>query len=245
MNTQHKDLTLGQLPAYHVYPDDGGAHPGVIVIHEIWGLTDHIKDVADRLAQAGYSVVAPNLFYGMPFEGKIDQSLLQEMHDPQKRDEAQKKMREVMAPISVPEFAAQAVADLKRCADYLLADHNVTGRVAVMGFCFGGSYAYHLAAQDGRIQAAVPFYGQPAAAEEVGRINCPVLAFYGDQDVNLMQSLPALRENMKNHGKTFEAVVYSGTGHAFFNDTNARMHHPEYAKDAWQKTLAFLAQAIG
>ena len=102
MNTQHKDLTLGQLPAYHAYPDGGGAHPGVIVIHEIWGLTDHIKDVANRLAQAGYSVVAPNLFYGMPFEGKIDQSLLQEMHDPDKRDEAQKKMREVMAPIWTP-----------------------------------------------------------------------------------------------------------------------------------------------
>src|ERR1700683_5178138 len=98
MNTAHKDIQIENMPAYHSYPEDGRKHPGLIVIHEIWGLNAHIKDVADRFAREGYSVVAPNLFHGMSFEGKIDQSLLDEMHDPSTRDEAQKKMRAILAP---------------------------------------------------------------------------------------------------------------------------------------------------
>jgi carboxymethylenebutenolidase len=112
--------------------------------------------------------------------------------------------------------------------------------VGVTGFCFGGSYTFHLAAHDTRIKAAVPFYGQPPAPDEIPQITCPILAFYGDQDANLMQSLPQLKEDMARDNKQFEAVVYPGAGHAFFNDTNAYMYNPGFAKDAWEKTLAFL-----
>jgi carboxymethylenebutenolidase len=110
----------------------------------------------------------------------------------------------------------------------------------VVGFCFGGTYSFHLAAHDPRVKVAVPFYGQPPTEAEIPNIACPVLAFYGDQDANLMQTLPALKENMQKNGKPFEAIVYPGVGHAFFNDTNTRAYNREAAQDAWGKTLAFL-----
>lgn len=235
-----KDITIGELPAYHSYPDDGKKHPGLIVIHEAWGLNEHIKNVADRFAQQGYSVVAPNLFHGVPFEGKLDQSLLDELHNPETRDEAQKKMRAAMAPIMAPEFAEGAVSRLKQCVDYLIADEHVNGEIAVLGFCFGGTYSFHLAANDQRIKAALPFYGQPPMAGEIPTLNCPVLAFYGDKDERLMESLPKLTKDMRENDKTFEPIVYRGTGHAFFNDTNKRMYNAEAAKDSWEKTLVFL-----
>jgi carboxymethylenebutenolidase len=121
-----------------------------------------------------------------------------------------------------------------------LADERVDGNIGVIGFCFGGTYTFQLAIHDERIKAAVVFYGHPPEEGEIPNIHCPILAFYGDQDANLMQTLPALKENMGKHGKSFEAVVYPGVGHAFFNDTNARAYNREVADDAWKKTLAFL-----
>lgn len=240
----HKDVTIGNLPAYHSYPDDGEKHPGLIVIHEIWGLDDHIKDVANRFAAEGYSVLAPNLFHDVSFASKINPGLFDEMNNPATRDEAQKKMRELFAPMQSPEFAQDMVVKLKKCVDYLLADEHVDGQIGVLGFCFGGTYSFALATNDSRIKAAAPYYGHPPKSEDIPGIACPILAFYGDQDANLMQSLPQLREDMQKNRKQFEAVVYPNAGHAFFNDTNARMYNPRAAQDAWGKTLTFLSKNL-
>ncbi|MDB5265641.1 MAG: dienelactone hydrolase family protein [Parcubacteria group bacterium] len=239
-----KEITLNGVPVYHTFPDDGQKHPGLIVIEEIWGVTDHIKDVAGRFAAQGYSVLSPELLHGMPFLGKVDQSVLADMQDPEKRDEAQKKLRTAMAPVQAPEFAEGAIAVLKACVDYLMADENVDGNVGVVGFCFGGSYSFKLASTDSRIKATVPFYGHAPSAEEVETITGPVLAFYGTEDAALMESLPKLKEDMEKEGKEFEAVVFENTGHAFFNDTNALMYRPGPAAEAWDKTLAFLAHNL-
>jgi carboxymethylenebutenolidase len=241
---KNKDITIGSVPAYHVYPDDNAQHPGLIVIHEIWGLDEHIKDVANRFAEKGYSVIAPNLFHGMSFEGKISPTLFDEMRNPETRDEAQKKMRALFAPIQAPEFADKTVAQLKECVEYLLSDEHVDGKIGVLGFCFGGTYALALTAADPRIKASVPFYGQPLSSEKINNLQCPVLAFFGEEDAALMDSLPRLKEGMKQAGKDFTAIVYPKTGHAFFNDTNARMYNPEAAKDAWNKTLDFLLKNL-
>lgn len=241
----HKDITIGSTPAYHSYPHDGKIHPGLIVIHEIWGLVPHIKNVADRCAAAGYSVLAPDLFHGESFQGKADQSLLIEMQDPETRDEAQKKMRELLAPMQAPEFGMKMLAQLKHCVDYLAADAHVSGKIGVLGFCFGGTYSLALAAEDSRILAAVPFYGQPLAAEKIKNLQASVLAFFGEKDTRLMESLPAQKEAMQKDGKDFTAVVYPNTGHAFFNDTNTKMYDAAAAKDAWEKTLAFLSKNLG
>lgn len=241
----NKTINIKGLPAYHSYPDDGKKHPGLIVIHEIWGLNPHTKDVADRFAKEGYSVIAPDLFYDVIFEGKVDQSILDEMHDPETRDEAQKKMRAILAPIQAPEFAKHTLANLEKCVKYLLEDaHIVSEDVGVLGFCFGGTYSLALAALDPRINAVVSFYGHPLKEEKIENLNCSILAFYGDHDKNLMDSLPLFKELMQKHSKDFTAIVYPNTGHAFFNDTNTKMYNEVAAKDSWYKTLVFLKDKL-
>ena len=226
------------MPAFAVHPQNAEHAPGIILIHEIWGLNDNIRDIAQRFAGQGYSVLAPDLLKGTDIEGKVDPSIFQEMQDPTKRDEAQKKMRAALAPMQSPDFAAALLKKLRVCFAEL---QKSTEKIAVMGFCFGGSYSFAFAAEEPRITACIPFYGQPPSEEQIKRIQAPVLAFYGEQDQNLMQSLPLLKVQMQKHGKTFENHVYPQTGHAFFNDQNPRMYQKEAAEDAWKKSLAFLA----
>ena len=239
-----KDLTINNASVYHSYPDDGKKHPGLILIEEIWGVNDHIKSVVDRFAAEVYSVLSPEL---LP-EGllaMLTPQLQKDLFDPEKRNDVQPKLRAAMQPIMQPEYAKGALETLKACVDYLLADSHMDGNIGVLGFCFGGTYSFHLAANDPRVKVAVPFYGQAPTEEEIPNIACPILAFYGDQDVNLMQSLPTLKENMKKSGKAFDPIVYPGVGHAFFNDTNTRAYNREAAGDAWGKTLAILKANLG
>lgn len=231
--------------AYHTFPDDGQKHAAVILIHEVWGLNDHIKNVADRLAQEGFNVLAPDLLSETGITQKVDQSIMKAIANPLTRDEAQKKLREAMAPAHAEGFAVQTVAKLKTAVAFILEDENVTGKVGVMGFCFGGTYSFSLA-EDSRIRAAVPFYGHaPENLEEIKDISCPVLAFYGENDHTLMEQLPHLKSAMQQNGKSFRSVVYPHTGHAFFNDTNLATYNPEAARDAWDKALGFLRTNLG
>ncbi|CAN5754939.1 dienelactone hydrolase family protein [soil metagenome] len=240
MNTT---ITIGGAPTYHSYPDDGLKHPGLIVLEEIWGVNDHVRSVADRFAAEGYRVLSPELLPAGVLE-LLTPEIQKNLFNPEKRNEVQPKLREAMQPIHQPEYADSAVAILKACVDYLLADEGCDGTVAVLGFCFGGSYSFNLAANDTRIRAAVPFYGHPPATELIQNIACPILAFYGENDAALMESLPQLKEDMAKNGKDFEAIVYPGVGHAFFNDTNERAYGAEAAQDAWEKTLTFLRKNL-
>jgi carboxymethylenebutenolidase len=144
----------------------------------------------------------------------------------------------------VPEFGAWAIAALGASVDYLADQPGVDGRIAVTGFCFGGSYSFALAAADRRIRAAVPFYGSPPQITSVSTIACPVLAFYGETDARLMDSLPEVTAAMQSAGVDFTAKVYGNAGHAFFNDTNPFMYRPDAAADSWRRTLAFLDTAL-
>jgi carboxymethylenebutenolidase len=227
--------------AYFTSPDDDKKHPAIILIHEVWGLTEHIKDVANRFAKQGYIVLAPDLLSHTGITEKVDQNILKEVMNPETRDEAQKKLRAAMAPIQSPEFGKETIERLKECVNYLLDNHQGNGNIAVVGFCFGGTYSYSLAIHDDRLKAAVPFYGHaPQNLDEVKTISCPVLAFYGEKDQMLISQLPELKEKMKAYSKDFEATVYPDTGHAFFNDTNPTMYKKEAADDAWKKTVKFL-----
>ncbi len=239
----HKDITINSAPTYHSYTDDGDKYPGLIVLEEIWGVNDHIRSVADRFAREGYRVLSPELLPAGVLEA-LNPEIQKDLFDPEKRNEVQPKLRAAMQPIHQNEYAQQATATLKACVDYLLADENANGSIAVLGFCFGGSYSFNLAASDSRIKAAVPFYGHPPTADQLPNIMCPILAFYGENDVPLMESLPQLKEDMAKNGKDFEAVVYPSVGHAFFNDTNSVAYNAESAKDAWEKTIAFLHKKL-
>ncbi|HEV7624785.1 MAG TPA: dienelactone hydrolase family protein [Amnibacterium sp.] len=238
----------GPFDAYVAVPD--GAQPpkgGLVVIHEIWGLVDHIKDVAERFARQGYVVIAPDLLSRVGVRPQLGQELQQIMFSPDERvrSEGQPRLREATAPTQAPAFAAWAVTALRRAVDRLEETPGVVNRVAVTGFCFGGTYSFALAAEDPRVRAAVPFYGAPPQTTEVDKITAPVLAFYGDRDERLMRSLPEVQRAMRSSGVDFTSHVYAGAGHAFFNDSNPHTYVPAAAADAWIRTLGFLDRAIG
>lgn len=230
--------------AYFHSPQEG-THPGILLIHEVWGLKDHIKNVADRFVQEGYTVLAPDLLSQTGITDKIDQSIMEDVANPATRDEAQKKMREAMTPLHSPEFGTETVEKLEACLTYLLSDGRTNGNVGVVGFCFGGTYTYSLAVSDTRLKAAVPFYGHaPEPLSNLEKISCPMLAFYGEKDENLMQQVPQVEEKMEEYEKNFRVVLYPNTGHAFFNDTNPTTYNEDAASDAWAKTLAFLEEYL-
>ncbi len=233
------------LPAYYAAPDGEEKLPGVIVVHEIWGMTPHIKNVADRIAKEGYVVIVPNLFADVEFEKDVDQSVLAEMKDPATRDAAQQKMRKFLAPINAPGFAKETLKKLANAYHHLSKDERVSGNIGMVGFCWGGTYTFAFAAKEPTLKAAVPFYGHRPDAEKIATIMAPILAFYGEDDAPLMEELPAFRDEMAKQGKTFEAISYPATGHAFFNDTNPVLYRPESAKDAWEKMMPFLKKNLG
>jgi carboxymethylenebutenolidase len=234
------------LTAYVATPA-GEVKGALVLIHEIWGLVPNITNIADRFADEGYLVIAPDILSGIgivPEVGLELQSLLFSA-DEQTRSDAQPVLRDRMAPARVPEYAIWAIAALKKAVDHVATAPGVNGRIAVTGFCFGGGYAFALAGADSRITAAVPFYGQAPASADVTTISCPVLAFYGDQDASLMATLPAVTTQLTDAGVDFRTQVFPGVGHAFFNDTNSMTYDVKAAAAAWQMTLAFLAEELG
>jgi carboxymethylenebutenolidase len=240
----------GPFTAYTAAPPEGTPVRGaLVVIQEVWGLVAHIEDVADRFAAEGYLVVAPDLIGRAGITTRLGEQLQAEMFSPdaEVRSAAQPKLREAMAPVNAPEFADWAVGALTTCVDRLLAEPAAAAAgvstAGVVGFCFGGSYAFALAAADERVTAAVPFYGTPPDTAAVGATTGRVLAFYGEQDERVNASLPELEAAMTAAGVDFTHHTYPGVGHAFFNDTNPVTYDADTAADAWRRTLAFLAGA--
>ena len=231
----------GNITAYVAYPAAKKA-PAIIVIHEIWGLNENIKDIANRFAAEGFLAIAPELLAGSGVEGQMSMDLLREAADPATRDEAQKKMREALAPIRTPEFAGAMMKKLDSLFKFSKDHPRCDGTVGVAGFCFGGTYSFALAVEEPQLAFAVSFYGQPPQPfEKIVSISCPVLAFYGEKDANLMNTLSELEAAMKKYKKDFRAIVYPNIGHAFFNDKNPMMYGAEAAGKAWEEVKAFIA----
>lgn len=234
--------------AFDVYVARPGGLPvgGLVLIHEIWGLVDHIRDVSDRFAEEGWLVAAPDILSHAGLEPHLGQELFAILNgdDQEAKAAAQPRMREALSGMRAPGYAEWAVPALTAVVDWLEQQPDVDGRIAVTGFCFGGTYAFALAAADGRIRAAVPFYGTAPAPEQIARIQAPVLALYGEQDPPLIDALPGVRQAMAEAGVDFDAVVYPGAQHAFFNDTGSR-YSPAHAMEAWARVLGFLDEKVG
>jgi carboxymethylenebutenolidase len=204
-------------------PKEAGKYPGVIVIHEIWGLVDHIKDVSERLANEGYAALAVDLF-----EGETASDL-----------ETARGFR--------AKFSEQKIlADLKGGFDFLAKLQYVNPkRIGCVGFCMGGGLSLLFACHNKDLAAAVVFYGRnPSPIDQVKKINCPVLCNYAGADYGITETdINLLKETLTKYGKVFDVKVYPGAPHAFFNDTRGS-YRPDAAKDAWERTLKFYSQHL-
>lgn len=218
--------------------------PAIILIHEVWGLTDHIKSVADRFCEQGYEVVAPDLIANTDLAAVVKPELQKVIFDPKQRLTHQVEIRAMMAPLGSPEFARDTLDKLQAVFNYLENDPQVS-KIAVVGFCFGGTYSFGLAANQPSLAAAVPFYGHGEQyIDKFSKIGCPVILFVGDKDVSITEQIPAIEQAMKKANKDFKYQIYPGAGHAFFNDTNPLAFNQAAADDAWAKTLEFLNQTL-
>jgi carboxymethylenebutenolidase len=234
------ETSEGPLSFYRAAPKTK-AKGGIILIHEVWGLDDHIKDVADRFSSAGYYVVAPDLLAGTELESLITPKLFKKFIDPEKRSAMQVEFRKIMGPLQSPEFSKRTIERLKSLFSWLSKQPETDGKVAVLGFCFGGTYSYALAVAEPTLVAAVPFYGHSDQdVESLKRVSCPILAFYGENDDNLIGKLPEVIERTSSAGVKFKHKVYPGAGHAFFNDRNPTTYNKDAAEDSWKLTIKFL-----
>ena len=206
---------------YLAVPESGNG-PGVIVIQEWWGLVDHIVDVCDRFAQAGFVALAPDLYHGQ----KVP------LGEP---DEAGKAMMAMKMD--------QAARDMSGAVDELLR-RSSGGQVGVIGFCMGGGLALVLATQrPDAVAAVVPCYGivpWPDASPDYASMSAAVLGHYAENDDSFTpEAANALADRLRSLGKSVEIVIYAGADHAFFNDTRPEVYHAEASRELWDRTLEF------
>ncbi|MFF7331239.1 dienelactone hydrolase family protein [Streptomyces sp. NPDC008150] len=223
----HQNVTFpsagGTAHGYLALPPSGTG-PGVIVIQEWWGLTDHVAQVADRLAAEGFVALAPDLYGGNV------------AHDP---SEAYRMMREL--PV------ARGVELLSGAVDHLLSLPEVTSAtVGAVGFCMGGGFVLHLAAAEPRVSAAVPFYGViQGELPDFSGLKARVLGHYGEQDHTIPpEDLAQLRTAIEEQSGTAPEFFLYPAGHAFYND-GGPSYEPESAARAWRRTVPFLRERLG
>ena len=223
IDLKHGDRTV---KTFVVYPEVKTKAPVVLVIHEIFGLTDWAKSLADELAAAGYIAIAPDL---LSAAGKDTSSY-------PGQDAA------IKAVSALPD--AQVFADLDAAADYALKLPAGSGSLAVTGFCWGGGKSFAYANHNPHLKAAFVFYGPgPESAAQAAKIACPVYGFYAEDDARIGATVPKTKEIMQSSGKTFEAVTYPGAGHGFMrageapdaSDANRKAH--DAAWERWKSLL--------
>lgn len=214
-----------------VFPEVKDKATAVVVIHEIFGLTDWVRGVADQLAEAGYIAIAPDLLSGTAPGGGGTAEL-------GGGDAVRGAIRNLPRD--------QITADLNAVVDYVAKLPACNGKVAVGGFCWGGTETFRFATNNKKVKAAFPFYGSgPEGAEDIARIECPVYGFYGENDARVNSTIPKSTELMKVAKKTYEPVTYAGAGHGFMRageapDANAA--NKKAREDAWKRWKDLLKQ---
>ena len=202
-----------------------GKLPGVLVIHENRGLNPYVEDVARRFAVENYIAFAPDGLTSVGgFPGNDEQGAV--------------KFREVNGPKMFEDFVA--------AAKWLKARPDCSGKIAAIGFCFGGGVVNNLAVRLGAdLSAGAPFYGAPLTAENAAKVQTPLMLHYADptKDTGIGQRIPAFEEALKANKKTYQLFIYEGAQHGFHNDTTPR-YDEAAAKLAWQRTLEFFNKTL-
>lgn len=214
----------GEMKALLARPRRDGRYAGIIVIHENRGLNPHIEDVTLRVARAGYLALGVDAL--SPFGGT-----------PANEDEG----RTLIGKLD----AAQNLQNYLKAYDYLATRPDCNGRFGCVGFCWGGALANQLAVNDGRVKAAVAYYGRQPETTDVPKIKGAVQLHYGGLDERINAGIPAYEAALKAAGVPYELYIYEGANHAFHNDTSAARYNEVAAKLSWQRTLAFFNKYLG
>jgi carboxymethylenebutenolidase len=217
------------VETFVVYPQSKSKTPVVLVIHEIFGMTDWVQDLADQLAEAGYIAVAPDLLSGMGPNGGRSSAFTQD------------KAMEAINHLN-PD---QITADLNAVADYGKKLPASNGKLFVTGYCWGGGQSFRFATNRGDLAAAFVFYGVPPDKAAMARITAPVYGFYAGDDARIDATLPDTIQNMKAAGKAFEPVTYEGAGHGFMRAgeaPDASEPNRKARTEAWARWKSLLAK---
>ena len=212
------------LLGYLARPTGEGPFAVILVCHENRGLTEHIQDVARRLAKAGYVALAVDLLSRLGGTAAVGSDAVPG----------------ALGNISPDQF----VQDFRSGWLYLGDQPGAqTQRVGMVGFCFGGGVTWQVAVHMPELKAAVPFYGPAPLVEDVPSIQAPVLAIYAGNDTRINSGIPAIEAAMQANGKVYQKIIYPNVDHAFHNDTSSR-YNAEAARAAWAETLAWFAKYL-
>jgi carboxymethylenebutenolidase len=217
------------VETFVVYPEVKDKRPVVLIIHEIFGMTDWVADLADQVAAAGYIAVAPDLLSGMGPDGGRTSSISTD------------KVMEAVSKLN-PD---QVTADLNAAADYAKKIPASNGKLFVGGFCWGGGQTFRFATNRADLSAAFVFYGPPPDKDAMARIKAPVYGFFAGNDARIGAMIPDAITNMKAAGKTFEPVTYDGAGHGFMRAgeaPDATEPNKKARADAWERWKSLLAK---
>jgi carboxymethylenebutenolidase len=218
-----------EVKCFLAFPEVKEKATAVVVIHEIFGLTDWVRGVADQLAEAGYIAIAPDLLSGAAPGGGGTTEL--------GSGDAVRRAISSLPP-------DQVTADLKAAMEHVAKLPASNGKVAVAGFCWGGSQTFRFATNED-VKAAFVFYGSgPTSPEDIARIKCPVYGFYGGNDARVNATIPQSEELMKKAGKKYEPVTYESAGHGFMRageGPDANEANKKAREEAWKRWKELLA----
>lgn len=218
-----------KLKTWVVYPEREDNAPVVIVIHEIFGMTDWVRGVADALAAEGFIAVAPDMLSGMGPDGGGTESL---------GENVRSEIRKLTAD--------ERTERLDAARDYALTIPSATGKVGSVGFCWGGSTSFLYATRQPALDAAVVYYGSaPDSKDELAEITCPVLGLYGGDDARVTSTVAPTTQLMKELNKPYITHIYDGAGHGFLRQQNGREgKNMDASEQAWTATLAFYREHL-
>jgi carboxymethylenebutenolidase len=218
------------VSTFVAYPESSAKTPVIVVIHEIFGMTDWVENVTDQFAAAGYIAIAPDLLSGMAPNGGGTKDF----------------PSGGVGPAIGKLDPDQITADLNAAADYGKKLPASNGKLFVTGFCWGGGQSFRFATNRKDLSAAFVFYGPPPPNDAMAHITAPVYGFYGGNDARIDATIPAAKDGMKAAGKTYDPVVYEGAGHGFMrageapdaNDANKKAR-----EEAWKRLKSIMAGA--
>jgi carboxymethylenebutenolidase len=208
-----------RFEAWVVYPERSDKAPVVLVIHEIFGLSDWVRAVADQLAADGFIAIAPDFLSGKAPDGKGSRSLT--------ADQA----RALIPGLKIPEI----VSRLDAAARYGTSLPAATKEFGVVGYCWGGGISFAYATEQPELDAAIVYYGTSPAAGSLARVRAPVLGLYGGDDARVNATVPATEAELRRLGKRFEVETYAGAGHGFLRQQEGRAANRAAAEKAWPR----------